>query len=194
MAVKDIITEAIADVLVEWGNERLENARAILRDTGAVASSVLLQSITSMEVKISNGVISIPFGFIDGKEEEGVTQPSVYWQYIDGGVKGTGVGKKPVSTTGKFAFKTTTKRIPHKPIQKWMTAKGEKPPSDFMEGESETDRVEGYSYVIAGAVKKKGINKTLFWTNTFTKEAYKELSDRISKKIGEGYTIQLKGI
>lgn len=192
MADSKVITEAIADVLKEWGDERIKNAQTILRNKDAVASSILLQSITNFGVSINGNTISIPFGFIDAKGDK--QKASKYWQYVDEGVAGIGGGNKSALTTGRFKYKNNGKRIPAKPIQEWMTAKGVNPPADFMPKVKLLQRVEGWSYVLARSIKKTGIGKTMFWSDTFNEKAYKDLADRIAKKIGGEYTIQLKGI
>jgi len=190
MALTQEIRDGISEILREWGNERAENAKQILRDKNAVASSVLLQAIKNFDVEIKNGTIVIPFGF-EYDEESDVSK---YWMFVDEGVQGIGGGRKSAITTGRFKYKDNGKWIPAKPIQRWITEKGITPPADFMPKVKLLKRVEGWSYVLARSIKKTGIGKTMFWSDTFNEKAYKDLADRIAKKIGGEYTIQLKGI
>jgi hypothetical protein len=190
MALTQEIRDGISEILREWGNERVTNARTILEQKGAIASKVLWQSIKNFDIEIKNGTIVIPFGFQYDEESD----VSKYWMYVDEGVQGIGGGRKSAITTGRFKYKANGRPIPAKPIQRWITEKGITPPADFMPNVKLLKRVEGWSYVLAKSIKKTGIGKTMFWSDTFNEKAYQDLADRIAKKIGGEYTIQLKGI
>jgi len=185
MANKQSLPDLINNLTIEWANERIAKAKKILNDNNIHPSkgSLLPQTIISKQ-SIDGNSLRIDF-FADD-----------YYIFIDKGVTGIGGGKKPLKpTTGDYKFKTSfVSRAMQESMKDWIRRRGVKPPEEFMPKASAIKRTEGWSYVVAKSVKRTGIGKTMFWSDTFNEKAYKDLADRIAKKIGGEYTIQLKGI
>jgi len=185
MANKQSLPDLINNITIEWANERIAKAKKILNDNNIHPSkgSLLPQSLISDQTITNNG-IRIDFYASD------------YYIFIDEGVTGIGGGKKLKPTTGKYKFKTAAvSRAMLKNIQNWVVRRGipiRKSPDE--KTSVVINNSFAASYAIAKSIKRTGIGKTMFWSDTFNEKAYKDLADRIAKKIGGEYTIQLKGI
>lgn len=177
-------TEIIADILRDWGQEQVDNARSILQAKNAIASSQLLQSIRTIDTTSSPNVISI-----------GITAED-YYTFVDEGVRGIGGGKKPKQSTGKYSFKNAFvgKRMKDA-IADWITNKGIQVRTSKAQSKvSVLQQRDRLAFVIARSIKKNGLEQTKFWSDTFTEDAYKDLADRIAKGLGGEFTIQFRGI
>jgi hypothetical protein len=135
--------------------------------------------------------IQLKIGFEDG---QGGVNGADYYKYIDEGVKGIGGGKRSAITTGKYFFKTPfVGRKMAKSIQTWIAQK----PIQVRTSKSQSKQdvikqAEQLSYVIAKSIKKTGIGKTMFWSDTFNDEAFSNLADMIEKELGGEFKVQIK--
>jgi predicted acetyltransferase len=193
------INSVIADALKEWADNSIESAKNILiakkRNT---KTNNLIQSITATDISVKGRSISIGIGFVKNPRSEA----SEYYKYVDQGVEGIG-GKGIVKkeTTGVFKFKNNGKAIPTKAIATWITKK----PILVRKSTKQTTRavqsdVNVFAYFIARKIKKTGLGKTMFWSNTFNERAYQQLADTIEEQIatnfkdeiGKSFTINIK--
>lgn len=188
------INDIIADELIAWGNEKLSKAKGILTATGSTTSTnVLYNSLMVTPVAIKGNNLSIGIGFSTGKNGE---DSSTYYKYIDEGVRGLGGGKTVKPSTGRFKFKTkSVSKGMVDSIQKWIAQKPILIRKDKKESKVPViKRANNIAFAIAKNIKKTGIGKTMFWSDTFNDDAYKELADRIAKRLGGDFTIQIKGL
>jgi hypothetical protein len=128
-----------------------------------------------------------------------------YWMFIDLGVKGTrntsgkSTGSIPTKTyTNKdfpqgFAFKNAS--TPPQMIlslQDFIARKGLTPKK--IEGQSNFDVIVDtfqMAQAMADAIKKKGIDGTRFYSDTFNDESYNELTTMLSDIIGKEVEFKL---
>ena len=186
------IQNKIANVLQQWSDERIVNAKGILASKNSNASMNLSQSLVTFDVKVQGDAIRIGIGFANNPKQ----QASDYYKYVDEGVKGIGGGKKSALTTGRYSFKNAF--VPKKmvsSIQMWIAQKGIRVRNSKQEkGVNVIKRSEQLAYVIAKSIKRTGIGKTMFWSDTFNQKAYDDLVERIEKATGKSYTIMFKDI
>lgn len=190
--------------MVLWAEQKIAKAKGILLQFDANASSSLSQSITFTQPIIRNGSIIININAND------------YYKFVDEGVKGIGntsfksaktdkydiknKGYKTTRssfreaiTTGKYRFKTPyVGRKMVQSISDWITDK----PILIRANKSESSkqsvipRKETLAYAIAKSIKRTGIGKTMFWSNTFDDDSFTELSILIEQELGGIYKVQ----
>lgn len=186
------IQNEIANVLQRWSEEKIVKAKGILASKNSNASMNLSQSLMTFDVKIVGDSISIGIGFADNPKQ----QASTYYKYVDEGVKGIGGGKRQAITTGRYSYKNAF--VPKKmvsSIQSWIAQKGIRVRNTKTEsGADVIKRAEQLAYVIAKSVKRTGIGKTMFWSDTFNQEAYDELVKMIEDATGGSYGLTFKEI
>jgi len=178
--VNQTISDKIFAVTTEWANERIFQARELLKRSGIHEAQQLPASI-HYDSELSPQTIIFSFYAAD------------YYIYVDQGVEGLGPNKKP--TTGKFKFKTlSVSKGMAASIQDWIARKPILIRQDKKESSKSSviPRAVSVSYAIAKTIKKTGIGKTLFWSNTFNEKSYKELGKRLEKSLGEAYRIEIK--
>lgn len=171
--------DAIARVLDEWGAERTENAKEILRLKKAFASGLTAQSIYADKSFISLNGLKLNIKAAD------------HYIFVDEGVKGL---QNKKDNTGRFKFKTLFVGKKFKQaISDWITSKGVPVREDKKESkESVMKRKESMSWAIAKSIKKSGLRRTDFWSDTFNEESYRDLADRIAKELGGTFSITIK--
>jgi len=195
MKISDEILNKCADVLLEWGNANAESMRKLLRERlkHKKTESSLAQSIDLQDPTIKGGVVTMTIDLND------------YWMFIDLGVKGTrntsgkSTGSIPTKTyTNKdnpqgFAFKNAS--TPPQMIlslQDFISRKGLTPKK--IEGQSNFDVIVDtfqMAQAMADAIKKKGIDGTRFYSDTFNDESYNELTNKLSLIIGQEVEFRL---
>lgn len=182
---EETLPDLINNITLQWANERVAKAKKILRDNGIDESKNLLPQSIIADQTITSNSIRIDFYASD------------YYIFIDQGVTGIGGGKKPLKpTTGKYKFKTLgVSKSMQMSIQNWVARKGiQVRKSKEESGKLVIKRSYGVAYAIAKSIKRTGIGKTMFWSDTFNEKAYQDLADRIAKKLGGDFTIQLRGL
>lgn len=186
------IQNEIAKVLEQWSNEKIVKAKGILASKNSNASMNLSQSLMTFDVKIVGDVISIGIGFVDNPKQ----QASKYYEYIDEGVAGIGGGKRSAITTGRFKYKDAfVNRFMIASIQQWIGQKGIQVRTS--KSQKTTDVIkksQQLAYVIAKSIKRTGIGKTMFWSDTFNQKAYDELVQMIEDATGKSYSLTFKDI
>jgi len=186
------IQNEIANVLEQWSNEKIIKAKGILTRYGAIASENLSASLMTFDVKVLGDTISIGIGFVDNAK----SQASEYYKYADEGVKGIGGGKSQAVTTGRFSYKNAfvSKKMVSS-IQSWIGQKGIQVRTSNKQKTSDViKRSESLAYVIAKSIKRTGIGKTMFWSDTFNQKAYDELVQMIEDATGKSYSLTFKDI
>lgn len=195
MKLTDEILEKVADTLVVWGNKNAEHMRVLLRQRLKHKSSEsnLAQSIQSKEATIKGDVVSLAIDLND------------YWMFIDLGVKGL------VNKSGKLSGSIPTKTYTNKDYPTGFSFKNTVTPpqminslQDFisrkgiptrLSKQQSTSQVIQDSFAMAEsmalAIKMKGIDGTKFYTDTFTDESYRELTDSLSSIIGQDIEFRL---
>lgn len=154
------------------------DAQDNLNKKEAVATGALSDSIIPLPLKVMGMKLQADVKVLD------------YYKFIDRGVRGTETGD------GEFAFKNN--KVGRKmmlSIRKWLIKEGikqratKKYKSITRKEESRkkiTDTSTATAYAIATSVKKKGINKTHFWT-----AAKNELERNIKTSLGKTLKIDI---
>jgi hypothetical protein len=158
-------SEIIADKLLPFMNQKVEQMRQRLIDNGVSEGSNLVQSIAP-DIRIYpdrvEGVISL------ATDENG--QP--YHQWLDEGVDGT---EQPQGSP--FSFKNNKVGIDmEKSLATWIKAK-------YGEGKG-FDSKRGQWYGLGVNVKKRGIKRTQFISGIVGDKLLGELGQQISKDFG----------
>jgi hypothetical protein len=186
------LMEKSADIMLEWGNEMVDHMQDILQQKLKRTQSVsnLAQSIKVVDTHVTSDGLSMQIEMND------------YWAYVDLGVKGLRnvSGKKSGSVPTQtytnhlfpsgFSFKTMKtpgsmiislqSYISRKGILAQKDDNGSRIPSSFEMASS-----------MAIAIKKKGIDGTKFYTDTFTDDNLKDLYLRLEKVLGSEIMIQV---
>lgn len=223
------INSAIANILQKWSDDNISKAKDILNKYTANASMNLSQSLMTFDVKVVGKSISIGIGFANNPKQqakdyykyvdEGVK--GIGFNDLRGGakvLKGRNVyspfkykpkdkvsafgNRRTAITTGKYSFKTkfVGKKMA-KSIQSWIASKPI-PIRTSKTASAKTHTIpkaEQLSWVIAKHIKRTGIGKTMFWSDTFNERAYQELADTIEEtiatqfkeEIGKSFTINI---
>lgn len=201
------IQNKVADILVKWGQERITNAKGILNKFEAnTGTNNLQQSLIFSAPEINGGSVIIRLKLPD------------YYTFVDQGVQGIGMAQqepkkgrtdkfdlnkkgykttraypKQALTTGKYKFKTPyVGRKMVESISEWITNKPVLIRANRSE-DSKTSvipRKETLAFIIAKSIKRTGIGKTMFFSDTFNDEAFTELKDMIEKELGGAYRVQ----
>ena len=195
MKLSDEMLEKCASALTLWGNANAESMRKLLRERlkQKQTESLLAQSIEPKDAVVKGNSVSMTIGLND------------YWMYVDLGVKGLrnrsaiSTGSKPTETfTNKdypqgFKFRnlgTPPQMIDN--LQDYIVRKGIK--ARVSESESGSEVIQTSFQMaesMAIAIKLKGIDGTKFYTDTFTDEAYSELTTMLSDIIGQEVEFKL---
>lgn len=183
------ISSKIADVLIDWAGERVENAQSILaRLKKTTGTNNLYNSIAFNAPTIEQNKIVIGIGFSTGSSEDA----NEYYQFVDEGVQGIGGGKTKKPTTGRFKFKNThVSRKMVSSIENWITGK----PILIRKSKEEKSvdilkRRKSIAFAMAKNIKKTGLGKTMFWSDTFNDKEYQILANRIAESLGGEYEVQ----
>jgi hypothetical protein len=180
----------ISTVLQEWLNERMHNMKLILsRHEITEQNSLLVPSITVSAPKITAANINASIELED------------YYIYVDKGVKGIGGGRKTALQDGVYSYKTPfVGRKMVKSMGAWITRKPLKVNSGKYEhngkmygykGASVMDNHRAMSWAIAIEVKKTGIGRTRFFTDSTTEKFEQQLANRLLDRLGENFEIKL---
>jgi hypothetical protein len=169
------ITEKIAEVLAEWSQGRIDNAKDLLKSQAIPYTSPLNQSIQTTELKVQGLNIGIGFTAND------------YYIYIDEGVKGL---KNRVQTSGVFSFKTPfPSRDMIKSLEDYIPRYGIVPSGG---GKKVTiPKKEKAAIGMAYAIKQKGIKQKPFWKPTFNEAAFNDLASRLEEALGGDINLTL---
>jgi hypothetical protein len=192
MTLSDEILDKCADVLLEWGNANAEQMRILLRQRlkQKQTESNLAQSIQAKNPTIKGGVVSMAIDLND------------YWMFVDLGVKGL----KNVSAAGVQTKTYTNKDFPQgfsfrnmgtppqmiSNLQDYIARKGIQVRVSKNQSGAEVIR-DSFTMAksMADAIKKKGIDGTQFYSDTFNQESYNELTNKLSTIIGQEVEFKL---
>jgi len=192
MTLSDEILDKCADVLLEWGNANADQMRVLLRQRlkAKGTESNLAQSIVLKNPIIKGGVVNLTLDLND------------YWMFVDLGVKGlvnkSAVGIPTKTYTNKdypngFSFKnmaTPPQMISN--LQDYIARKGIQ--ARVSKNESGAQVIETsfqMAQSMADAIKMKGIDGTRFYSDTFNDESYNQLTNELSKVIGQEVEFRL---
>jgi hypothetical protein len=192
MTLTDDILDKCADVLLEWGNANAEQMRILLRQRlkQKQTESNLAQSIQTKGATVKGGVVTMTIDLND------------YWMFVDLGVKGlknrSASGTPTKTFTNKdfpqgFSFKnmaTPPQMISN--LQDYIARKGiQVRTSKSQSGAEVIQNSFTMAQSMADAIKKKGIDGTQFYSDTFNDESYRELTEQLSKVIGQEVEFRL---
>ena len=192
MTLSDEILDKCGDVLLKWGNKNAEHMRVLLRQRlkQKQTESNLAQSIVLKNPTIKGGMVTMAIDLND------------YWMYVDLGVKGlvnkSAVGIPTKTYTNKdfpngFSFKnmaTPPQMISN--LQDYIARKGIQ--ARVSKNQSTAQVIETsfqMAQSMADAIKMKGIDGTRFYSDTFNDESYNELTNELSKVIGQEVEFRL---
>lgn len=167
------ITEKIANVLAEWSQERIDNAKELLNNQKVPYTSPLNQSIQTTELKVQGLNIGIGFTAND------------YYIYLDEGVRGL---KNKVKTSGLFSFKTP---FPSRDMIRNLKDYIPRYPNNSAFPKPNKYSVEKAAIGMAYAVKQKGVNQKPFWKPTFNEAAFNYLANRLEEALGQEINLTL---
>jgi hypothetical protein len=192
MTLTDDILDKCADVLLEWGNANAEQMRILLRQRlkQKQTESNLAQSIQTKGATVKGGVVTMTIDLND------------YWMFVDLGVKGlknrSASGTPTKTFTNKdfpqgFSFKnmaTPPQMISN--LQDYIARKGiQVRTSKSQSGAEVIQNSFTMAQSMADAIKKKGIDGTQFYSDTFNQESYNELTNKLSLIIGQEVEFKL---
>ena len=192
MTLSDEILDKCGDVLLEWGNKNAEHMRVLLRQRlkQKQTESNLAQSIVLKNPTIKGGMVTMAIDLND------------YWMFVDLGVKGlknrsaSGVPTKTY-TNKDFPNGFTFKNMATPPqmisnLQDYIARKGIQ--ARVSKNQSTAQVIETsfqMAQSMADAIKMKGIDGTRFYSDTFNDESYNELTNELSKVIGQEVEFRL---
>ena len=160
----------VGDVTVTWNNlektllriMRLwrRNAQAKLRREGKNATGELTRSMKTRLYMMGGDIVT------------DITPQVLYWQYVDGGVRGSKTSpwaRQGTNPNGGRPFAFTTKKPPLDEIKTWMQVKG------IMNRDSKGrfKSGDGLAFGIQNSIFSRGLKPTFFISDT---------GDRIEKK------------
>ena len=192
MTLTDDILDKCADVLLEWGNANAEQMRQLLRQRlkQKQTESNLAQSIQTKGATVKGKVVTMTIDLND------------YWMFVDLGVKGL----KNVSAAGVQTKTYTNKDFPQgfsfrnmgtppqmiSNLQDYIARKGIQVRVSKNQSGAEVIR-DSFTMAqsMADAIKKKGIDGTQFYSDTFNQESYNELTNKLSTIIGQEVEFRL---
>jgi hypothetical protein len=192
MTLSEEILDKCADVLLEWGNANAEQMRILLRQRlkQKQTESNLAQSIQTKGATVKGGVVTMTIDLND------------YWMFVDLGVKGlknrSASGVPTKTFTNKdfpqgFSFRnmgTPPQMINN--LQDYIARKGIQVRVSKNQSGAEVIR-DSFTMAksMADAIKKKGIDGTQFYSDTFNQESYNELTNKLSTIIGQEVEFRL---
>lgn len=170
-----------------------ETLAALIRSAGFLAG----QAITNLNKsdRVATGALSDSIKVLDPRVVNGVNvivdvEALFYYQFVDGGVKGTKRG------AGKFSFKNDKPgRTMVNALRKWIireglkakTKTGGKPITGrerFRKSITETSN--SVAYAIARSIKQKGLKRTNFFD-----KAVRSTESKISEELSKGFKIDI---
>jgi hypothetical protein len=180
-------SELIAAVLQEWLNERMHNMKLILANHDITErNSMLVPSITITAPNITENNINAQMTMED------------YYVFIDKGVKGIGGGYKNALEDGVYAFKN--RYVGRKMVDKigeYITRRPDKFQIRTSRSQSGADVLAIKRQVAWGTavnVKKHGIGRTRFFTDSTTEKFEQQLADRLADRLGQNFEIKLSEV
>ena len=182
---QEMINKAAA-ILQEWGNESAENMRKLLRQRlkHKVGESNLAQSIQVENTFVSKESVSFKISLND------------YYVFIDLGVKGLR-NRSATYTSAEFpsGFKFRTMSTPPSMIQSlqnFIARKGI--PVRKSKSQSSKEVIKdsfAMAQAMAEAIKKKGIDGTRFYSDTFNEQGYKKLTTKLEQALGQEFEFKI---
>jgi hypothetical protein len=192
MTLSDEILDKCADVLLEWGNANAEQMRQLLRQRlkHKGTESNLAQSIQTKGATVKGSVVNMTIDLND------------YWMFIDLGVKGlknrSASGVPTKTYTNKdfpqgFSFKNmATPPQMINSLQDFIARKGIPVRKTKQQASSEVIQDSfKMAQAMADSIKKKGIDGTQFYSDTFNQDSYNELTNKLSLIIGQEVEFRL---
>jgi hypothetical protein len=182
---QEMVNKAAA-ILQEWGNESAENMRKLLRQRvkHKVGESNLAQSIQVENTFVSKEAVSFKINLND------------YYVFIDLGVKGLR-NRSQTYTSAEFpsGFKFRTMSTPPsmiKSLQNFIARKGI--PVRKTKSQSSQEVIKdsfAMAQAMAEAIKKKGIDGTRFYSDTFNEQGYKKLTTKLEQALGSEFEFKI---
>jgi hypothetical protein len=175
-----------ASILTEWGNESAEHMRQLLRQRlkHKQGESNLAQSIQVENTAVTKDTVTFKFTLND------------YYMFIDLGVKG--LRNKSQTYTSKeypsgFRFRTmSTPPSMINSLQNFIARKGI--PVRKSKSQSSSEVIQdsfSMAKAMAEAIKKKGIDGTRFYSDTFDEANFKRLETRLQQGLGQDIEIKI---
>lgn len=173
-----------AKALVELAGFLIETATDNLQRKGNIATGDTASSMKAVNLDLSGVNMSVDIQIL-----------STY-KFLDQGVKGTQGG------TGKYSFKNNfVGKKMHSAIKKWLNKRGRGGRVKYTavsKNESKNKKInklgskDAIAYAVATNIKKRGIDRTLFFTNA-VKETQKESKKRFAQALKIDIINQLNG-
>lgn len=180
----DFIPRSSLSSVIKLAGRLLEEADKNLNAADRVASGAVLESMKILDPTNKGGIIVIDIEIL------------YYYMFLDQGVKGTRSG------SGKFSFKNEF--VPpkmFKALKSWVKKEGLKARTDVggkpiskrerkrvanRSGKGSERSIDSKVYAIGVSVKRKGLKKTLFWTN-----AIKVVERIAAEELGKAFVIDI---
>lgn len=168
----EALTSVVADVLVEWTQEFIDDMTADLQATVRSKSNALAQSITPDYIITGDGV-QMNLWLND------------YYEFVDKGVSGL---LKPIAgSEGRFKHaKPSRKHV--QAIFEWIPMASVIIPAG--KG-SQDQRRRSLAWAIATNIKKRGLKGNNFFSGNLTQERIDRLNTMLAEKIGQNITARL---
>lgn len=167
------LNSLIADILVDWTNELIQDMRKDLDPQVAAGSRSQLHALIVPEYIVSNGRVVMNLSMAD------------YYKYVDQGVSGILVPRSGAAG----AFKTKMPSRAHvKSIEEWITAAGI--PLRAGKGDS-LKRRRSAAFAMGVVIKRKGLVAKPFFKKNITEARIADLRGKIAEKIGRDIELRL---
>lgn len=177
------VEQAMIDLLGNFGELLVQEMQKNLDDQNKNASSVLRQSIL------------LHFG----ENEISITMED-YWKYVDKGVQGNGKGRKRLKGVGS-PYKFTNKMPPVSALKKYIMDK-----NISIQGYSNKKRslrssirskrnnpLDNAAFLMARSIQQSGIEASYFYSSVVNEKAFKELSRKAEKTLGQQVIFEIRG-
>lgn len=156
--VKMPLDTLVDKVLFEIGTQLTDKLKANLRESDAVATASLLQSI-NFTIDNLGSVVIFRLTMDD------------YYPFVDQGVKGA-ITTYDDARASPFQFKR--KLPPREPLEKWITAKGIK-----LEGKDKLAARRSLAHVFQRSIWRKGQHATRFYSDVINEDTKEQIKAKI---------------
>lgn len=171
-----------ASILTEWGNESAEHMRQLLRQRlkHKQGESNLAQSIQVENTAVTKDTVTFKFTLND------------YYMFIDLGVKGLR-NKSQTYTSKEYpsGFRFRTMETPPSMISSLQNFIDRKGIPKSQSGSEVIQDSFSMAMSMAEAIKKKGIDGTRFYSDTFDEANFKRLETRLQQGLGQDIEIKI---
>ena len=173
-------------MLAQYIGEFLTRAADNLNENNSISTGDLERSLSFEVVQLARGY-KVNFLAND------------YYKFVDEGVRGADPGRN-INATSPYKFKYIRPSKSHvEAIKSWISSNNltalvsdiNKYGATRRERKGLTMPEDRAAYVIAKAIKKKGLKRTAFWTDAFN-ETFANFGAEMSKALGQSITINLE--